>query len=189
MITSRADLNYYLEEDAKRIGRKVGLLNLLSGSETYRVFRYFHNLRYLEYYMNVTNPWYHILFYYWHLLLHRHFSVKFGMTVAPNVLGPGFLFVHPGFLRMSGPPIQIGKNCTVLPNVLIGKRRPDLENTEVLIGDNCYISTGVTILGPVRIGNNVIIAAHSVVTKDVPDNCLVAGIPAKFIKHIDKPLI
>jgi serine O-acetyltransferase len=90
---------------------------------------------------------------------------------------------------MAGPPIQIGKNCTVLPNVLIGKRRPDLVNTEVVIGDNCYVSTGVTILGPVRIGNNVIIAAHSVVTKDVPDNCLVAGIPAKFIKYIDKPLV
>ena len=51
------------------------------------------------------------------------------------------------------------------------------------MGDNCYISTNVTILGPVNIGNNVVIAAGAVVTKDIPDNCTVAGIPAKIVKY------
>ena len=70
----------------------------------------------------------------------------------------------------------------MLPMVLIGKKRPDLTDYHVNIGDNCYISTGVTILAPIDIGNNVTIAAGAVVTKDVPDNAVVAGVPAKVVK-------
>ena len=70
----------------------------------------------------------------------------------------------------------------MLPNVLIGKSRPDLVNYHVEIGDNCYISTGATILAPIVIGDNVTVAAGAVVTKDVPDNCVVGGIPAKILK-------
>lgn len=54
---------------------------------------------------------------------------------------------------------------------------------QISIGDNCYISTGVIILGNVSIGNNVTIAAGAVVTKDVPDDCVVGGVPAKIIKY------
>lgn len=51
-----------------------------------------------------------------------------------------------------------------------------------VIGDNVEINAGARVLGPVRIGNNVIIGANSVVVKDVPDNCVVAGIPARIIR-------
>ena len=51
-----------------------------------------------------------------------------------------------------------------------------------VIGDNCYISPGVKIVKPVKIGNNVVIGANAVVNKDIPDNTMVAGIPAKPIK-------
>ena len=67
--------------------------------------------------------------------------------------------------------------------VLIGKKSPEIKEGPISIGDDCYISTGVTILGPITIGNNVTIAAGAVVTKDIPDNCIVAGIPAKIIKY------
>lgn len=42
---------------------------------------------------------------------------------------------------------------------------------------------GARIIGPVRIGNNVIIGANAVVVKDLPNNCIVAGVPAKIIKE------
>lgn len=51
-----------------------------------------------------------------------------------------------------------------------------------VIGDNCCISPGVKIVKPVKIGNNVVIGANAVVNKDIPDNTMVAGIPAKPIK-------
>ena len=55
---------------------------------------------------------------------------------------------------------------------------------EVKIGNNVWIGDKVTILGGVTIGDNVIIAANSVVTKDVPSNSVVAGLPAKIVKAL-----
>lgn len=74
----------------------------------------------------------------------------------------------------------IGKKCSIGTNVTIGGKSRWYEVP--VIGDNVYISSGAKILGPIRIGNNVTIGANAVVTKDVPDNCVVAGIPAKIIK-------
>ena len=53
---------------------------------------------------------------------------------------------------------------------------------EVVIGNNVWIGDKVSILAGVHIGDNVIVAANAVVTKDVPDNCMVAGVPAKVMK-------
>lgn len=55
----------------------------------------------------------------------------------------------------------------------------------VIIGDDVWIGGNVTILPGVKIGNNVVIAAGAVVTKDIPDNCVAGGIPAKPIKQIE----
>lgn len=54
----------------------------------------------------------------------------------------------------------------------------------VIIGNNVWIGDKTTILGGVTIGNNVIVAANAVVTKDVPDNCIVGGVPATIIKRL-----
>ncbi len=54
---------------------------------------------------------------------------------------------------------------------------------EVVIGNNVWLGDKVAVLAGVHIGNNVIVAANAVVTKDVPDNCLVGGTPARIIKH------
>ncbi|WP_429140932.1 acyltransferase [Aeromonas veronii] len=56
----------------------------------------------------------------------------------------------------------------------------------IIIGNNVYIGTGVTILPGVSIGDNVIVGAASVVTKDLEPNSVYAGIPAKKIKNIDE---
>lgn len=53
------------------------------------------------------------------------------------------------------------------------------------IEDNVFIGAGTTVLYNTRIGSNVIVAAGSVITKDVPPNCVVGGVPAKVIKSID----
>lgn len=53
------------------------------------------------------------------------------------------------------------------------------------IGNDVWIGGNVTILPGVTIGNNVVVSAGAVVTKDVPDNCVVAGVPARKIKDIE----
>ncbi|QNF30874.1 serine acetyltransferase [Metabacillus sp. KUDC1714] len=72
---------------------------------------------------------------------------------------------------------KIGKNCVISQNVTIGSRGLDPE-----IGDNVYISPGSKCIGG-KIGNNVIIGANAVITKEIPDNCVVAGVPAKIISN------
>ena len=60
-------------------------------------------------------------------------------------------------------------------------------NDPIIIGENCWIGTNVRICKGVTIGDNSIVAACSVVTKDVPANCIVAGNPARIVKtDIDK---
>lgn len=74
---------------------------------------------------------------------------------------------------------KIGSNCIIAQNVTIA-RKGDIDEVPV-IGDNVYIGAGACILGPVTIGNGSIVGANSVVTKDVPPYCIVAGVPAKVI--------
>jgi serine O-acetyltransferase len=95
-------------------------------------------------------------------------------------VGKGLLLPHPGFIRIESF-VEMGEGCTVLPMVLFGKKNPG-DNYSIKVGDNCYFGTGVTVLGSINIGNNVTVAAGSVVLKDVPDNAIVGGIPAKIIK-------
>ena len=58
----------------------------------------------------------------------------------------------------------------------------------VMVGDNVWIGRCTTILSGVDIGDNCIIGANSVVTGDIPANCVAAGCPAKVIKRLDAKL-
>lgn len=75
---------------------------------------------------------------------------------------------------------KIGDNCVIGTCVTIGGQKKQYEVPT--IGNNCYIASGAKIFGPIKIGDNCFIGANSVVTRDVPPNCLVSGIPGKVIK-------
>lgn len=91
--------------------------------------------------------------------------------------------------------VYIGNNVMIGPNTLITtvghplspKRRRQYHAfaQPVRIGNDVWIGGNVTILPGVTIGNNVVVAAGAVVTKDVPDNTLVGGVPARKIKEIE----
>jgi len=55
---------------------------------------------------------------------------------------------------------------------------------EVVIGNNVWLGDKVAVLSGVHIGNNVIVAANAVVTKDLPDNSIAAGVPARVVKML-----
>lgn len=72
---------------------------------------------------------------------------------------------------------------------MIGAKFKDGEPDErvPIVGDNVFIGTGAVVVGNIKVGNNVIIAANSVVTRDIPDNCYALEIPAnvKQKEHVN----
>ena len=95
-------------------------------------------------------------------------------------IGGGTKFGYGGIAVVIHARTIIGKNCMIGQGVTIGGKSGWYEVP--VIGDNVIINAGSKIIGPVRIGNNVEIGANSVVVKDVPSNCVVAGIPARILK-------
>ena len=96
---------------------------------------------------------------------------------ATAPIGGGLIVQH-GYGTIISPR-KIGRNCWVNQGVTIGYTNDDDCPT---LGDNVTVYSGAKILGDVHVGNNVIVAANAVVVKDVPDNCIVGGVPAKIIK-------
>lgn len=113
----------------------------------------------------------------WHYFIHKHLSYKLGFTLYKNQFGPGLYIMHYGTIVVN-PACRIGANCNINADVNIGMGGS-------IIGNDCYISPGVKIVKPVHIGNQVVIGANAVVTKDIPDDSMVVGIPAKIIKRFD----
>ena len=82
------------------------------------------------------------------------------------------------------PKTVIGENCTIYQHTTFGALHGEKSSDEApTLGNNVMVGVGAVILGAVRIGNNVSIAAHAVVIHDVPDNVVVAGIPAEIKKY------
>lgn len=78
---------------------------------------------------------------------------------------------------------SIGENFQFRNGLTIGNKNND--NTLVpVIGDQVTVGANVIIIGKITIGNNVVVGAGAVVVKDVPDNCVIAGNPAKVIKSL-----
>jgi len=116
-------------------------------------------------------------------LMHRHYMVKFGIQIPPNTqIGPGFYISHFGGIVVNANCI-IGANCNISHNVTLGQANRGVRKGYPVIGNNVYIGPGVHVVGAVHIGDNVAIGAGCVVTRDVPDNAVVVGVPGKVISY------
>lgn len=82
----------------------------------------------------------------------------------------------------------IGENCRIFQNVTIGAKWPADHSPDGVptIGDNVQIGAGAVLIGKIHIGNNCIVGANAVVTKDVPDNSIAVGVPARIKSRLVK---
>jgi serine O-acetyltransferase len=119
-------------------------------------------------------------------VLRRRYSFRYGYQINPEAkIGEGFfLSGHRGPIVIGRA--TIGKNCNVNHSVTIGRSLKEGVEGLPTIGDFVWVGTGAVIIGPVKIGNNVLIAPNAFVNFDVPDGCVVVGNPGRILKK-DNP--
>lgn len=111
-------------------------------------------------------------------LMTEQLQGKYNLIISPNAkVGKDIWFPHPHNIIIGGVA-TIGEKCVVYHDVTLGQNRGEYP----IVGNGVIIYAGAKIIGNVIIGDNAIIGANSVVTKNVPANAIVAGIPAKIIK-------
>jgi serine O-acetyltransferase len=136
------------------------------------------------------------------ILLHRiaNFLYHLGVPFVPRFLshmsrmvtqieihpgakiGTDFFIDHGGGVVI-GETVEIGNNVTIYQGVTLGGTSLRREKRHPTVGDDVVIGAGAKILGPVKIGDKVRIGANAVVTKDVPDDSVVVGIPGRVISR------
>ncbi|OCB73684.1 acetyltransferase [Flavobacterium piscis] len=115
-----------------------------------------------------------------------HINCGKHITIGKNV----FINFDCTFLALGGITIEddvlIGPKVSLITenHPLNPEERKGLTGKPILIKKNAWIGANATILPGVTIGENAVVAAGAVVSKDVPDNTIVGGIPAKFIKNV-----
>ena len=131
-----------------------------------------------------NNRYYRVLFYHrigaiastaisWYRPGDKYFRIRSGMPI-----GEGMWIAHPYATILNAE--SIGKNFRCIHCTTLGAGKNGIPT----IGDNVSLGANVVIIGGVEIGNNVSIGAGSVVVKDIPDNSVAEGNPAKVIKTL-----
>ena len=144
-------------------------------------------------------PTFHVMFFYKVGNVFWRYNLKFiarlimyfariftGIEIHPAAkIGRNFFMDH-GLGIVIGETTEIGENVTIYQGVTLGGIMPSVEsNTQrnqkrhPTIGDNVIIGSGAQILGAIKVGDNARIGANSVVSRDVPANVTVAGVPAR----------
>lgn len=116
----------------------------------------------------------------YHILLLRH-GAKRGIEIDyPVKIDKGLFLGHPYGITVNDK-CKIGKNCNLSKGVTLGQENRGKRKGTPIIGSNVWIGVNATIVGNIRIGNDVLIAPNTYVNLDVPDHSIVVGNPAKVI--------
>ena len=181
MISSRSDLQHYLEQDRIADEYKGNKPKVLGGWPNL-IWKYKIFLRKAEFYTNCGKGISGKLLKIYYKYRYTRLGIKLGYTIPLNVIGPGLSLPHYGTVIINGTA-KIGKNCRIMADVCIGSTSGI--NQAAHIGDNVYIGAGAKVIGEISIGDNSCIGANALVNSNVESNVTVAGVPARTISYKD----
>ena len=133
----------------------------------------------------------------YHRLAHRlyrrghRFSARFvsqwsrfwtGIEIHPGAKIGKRLVIDHGMGVVIGETAEVGDDCLIYHGVTLGGTGKDRGKRHPTIGNNVLIGCGAKVMGPLRIGDNVRIAANAVVLTEIPDDATAAGIPARVVR-------
>ena len=113
--------------------------------------------------------------------VHKRMSFKYGISIPIGAdIGPGFYIGHYGNIVISGGA-KIGANCNISQGVTVGQANRGKYKGVPTIGDRVYMAAGSKIVGKIHIGNDVLIAANSLVAQDIEMNSVCVGVTVKVV--------
>lgn len=164
-------MNNFIKADLYRIEGKSdfrSFIKCFKKSKSFRCLYYYRRCK--EKHSFLVKAYYRILYH----IAYKNNGVE--LPLKANI-GEGVLFIHPTGITINSNTIA-GKNLTLLKGCTIGATKNESGKSFVpIIGDNVYIGINSTVVGNIKIGNNVLIAANTFVNFDVPDNSVVLGSP------------
>lgn len=115
----------------------------------------------------------------------RYYQNKHLVYISRSAeIGEGFCIGHCFSIILS--KCKIGKDVTIMQQVTIGSSRGGQRDGYPTIGNRCFIAAGAKIIGNITIGDDVVVGANAVVTKDIPSGSVVGGVPARIISDKGK---
>ena len=175
-----AELKFLIRCDLYRYEGRQDLAALLKTLVFNPGFKYSFWMRVCRYLRSA--PLRYPLFIFARILL-GHYKYKFGIDIPFTTrIGEGLYIGHFGGIVVNDCAV-IGRNCNLSHEVTIGQANRGKRKGYPVIGDNVYLGPGAKLVGNVSLGNNVAVGANCVVTHDVPENGVVAGVPGRVISN------
>lgn len=151
-----------------------------SGIKAFYTLLYSHQIRY----MYIWRKYKAKPVFIWKLQLYRY-SRKYFLEISPKAeIGHGFYLGHPYGITVAGG-VNIGNNCNLHKGCTIGMENRGKRKGVPSLGNCVSVGINSTIVGNIRIGNDVLIAGNSFVNFDVPDHSIVIGNPGVIYKKED----
>ncbi len=176
------EYKYLLLSDLYRISDKVSISTLVIKIFFGEAFKYNFWMRTCSY-TRSNSVLRYLIYYPLARSVLYHYTYKFGISIPPYTeIGSGFCIGHFGGIVVNSKSV-IGKNCNISQGVTLGQANRGINKGCPTLGNDVYIGPGAKIVGAIVIGNNVAIGANCVVTKNIPENSVVVGVPGKIISQ------
>lgn len=178
-ISSKAELNEFLKADLYRYCGHTDKKSMRKYRRCSAGFRFTYYMR------KCTWSRQHRVFKYLLYPFYKSMKNRTGQRYGYDIyeltqIGKGLHIAHSGGLVVHTDAV-LGENVSLSHCVTIGQTIKDGKVLTPVIGDKVYIAPGAKIIGGITIGSNVAIGANAVVTRDLPNNVVAAGVPAKIL--------